>query len=195
MFSSCARLINSKFCIKISYLKRVTGLSIYFFCGYISLFTILFCVESIELNHTLAFCLTLIPSLIMGTGSAFGEASILGYLRLFPEGYVSGWSSGTGLAGVSGATITLICKYQHVSSKWLYLGVSPVCAVYFGAFFLSQKLRIKAEGESIIEEIQHNKVAEENIVGNTTQDKGQDNENNGEHANEIQKGKEYLFII
>lgn len=195
MFSSCARLINSKFCIKISYLKRVIGLSIYFFCGYISLFTILFCVENIELNHTLAFCLTLIPSLIMGTGSAFGEASILGYLRLFPEGYVSGWSSGTGLAGVSGATITLICKYQHVSSKWLYLGVSPVCAIYFGAFFLSQKLKIKAEGESIIEDIHHNKGDEENVVDNTNQDKGQGDENNGAPSKNIKKGKSFIYYM
>ena len=73
MFSSTARIINSKFCIKISYIKRITGLAIYFFIGYISLFTILFFVEGDKLNHTVAFLLTLIPSLIMGTGSAFGS--------------------------------------------------------------------------------------------------------------------------
>ena len=157
MFSSTARIINSKFCIKISYIKRITGLAIYFFIGYISLFTILFFVEGDKLNHTVAFLLTLIPSLIMGTGSAFGEASILGYLRLFPEGYVSGWSSGTGLAGVSGASITLIVKYKNISSKWLYLAVSPVCLIYFLAFLFSKQLREKAETKNVLEKIHDTK--------------------------------------
>lgn len=56
----------------------------------------------------------------MGTSSSFGEATILGYLRLFPDGFVVGWSSGTGLAGVAGASITLLTKKLGVNSKYLY---------------------------------------------------------------------------
>lgn len=70
----------------------------------------------------------------MGTGSSFGEASLLGFLRLFPKDLVAGWSSGTGLAGVSGATITLLVKLYGLDNKFLFLYVSPVCAVYFLVF-------------------------------------------------------------
>ena len=189
MFSSTARIINSKFCIKISYIKRITGLAIYFFIGYISLFTILFFVEGDKLNHTLAFLLTLIPSLIMGTGSAFGEASILGYLRLFPEGYVSGWSSGTGLAGVSGAFITIIVKYQNISSKWLYLAVSPVCLIYFFAFFFSKKLRETVEAKNVLEKIHDTQDIENDNKEeeNDEEDKSRPTENLGNISDMINK--------
>lgn len=32
-----------------------------------------------------------------------GEAVILGYLKVFPSDLVSGWSSGTGMAGIMGS--------------------------------------------------------------------------------------------
>ncbi len=143
-FSSLSRFINSKFCIKISYFKRLLGLSIYFFSGYISLFIILQIVESKkDFNNTLAFFLTLIPSIIMGTGSSFGEATNLGYIRTFPKDYISGWSSGTGFAGVFGALISLCCKKYEWKLKNLYLFVSPVALIYFVCFYISFKVKEK----------------------------------------------------
>ena len=141
-FSSISRFINSKFCIKVTYFKRLLGLSIYFFIGYISLFIILHIVESTDnFNNTLAFALTLIPSIIMGTGSAFGEATNLGYIRTFPKDFISGWSSGTGFAGVFGAFITLSCKKFEWKLKNLYLLISPVAFIYFICFFISYKVK------------------------------------------------------
>ncbi|MCQ2819453.1 MAG: battenin family protein [archaeon] len=77
----------------------------------------------------------------MGTGCSFGEATLLGFLRLFPDGYVSGWSSGTGLAGVAGAGLTFLFKLKGTSSKWLYLGVSPICLIYFFCYFITSKIK------------------------------------------------------
>ena len=111
LFNFISGLINSKFCITISYFKRVLGLSIYFCLGYLFLFTILTIIDNTnDFNNNLAFFLTLIPSVMMGTGQAFGEATFLGYIRTFPEDYVAGWSSGTGFAGVVGASLSLIFK-------------------------------------------------------------------------------------
>ena len=64
---------------------------------------------------------------------------------------------GTGLAGVSGASITLIVKYKNISSKWLYLAVSPVCLIYFLAFLFSKQLREKAEAKNVLEKIHDTK--------------------------------------
>lgn len=88
----------------------------------------------------------------MGTGSAFGEATLLGYLRLFPDGYVVGWSSGTGLAGVAGASITLFAKKKGVNSKYLYLFASPLAILYYFAFFATMKMKNTIDSREISKE-------------------------------------------
>ena len=109
--NSVARFINSRCLITFSYFKRILGLSIYFFVGYVLLFIILTIIDNYEdFNQTVAFLLTLIPTIIMGTGQSLGEATFLGYIRTFPEDYVSGWSAGTGLAGISAAVLSLTFK-------------------------------------------------------------------------------------
>ena len=148
LFNSISRFINSKFCITISYFKRVLGLSIYFCFGYLFLFTVLTIIDKKkedgdEFNHILAFVLTLIPAVIMGTGQSFGEATFLGYIRTFPEDYVSGWSSGTGFAGVFGASLSLIFKLinENFDLKNLYLIISPVTIIFFFAFYMTFKIK------------------------------------------------------
>lgn len=144
--SSLTRVVNSKFCIRFAYMTRVIILSIYFLVGYLLLFTILLIVDSDpNFSKLLAFCLSLIPSFIMGTGQAFGEANILGYLRTFPEGYVSGWSTGTGFAGVVGAGISLLSKTQSRNTGYIYLYVSPVTIIYFACFYTTTILQNKAK--------------------------------------------------
>ena len=146
MCSSLTRVVNSKFCIRFKYMTRVIILSIYFLVGYLLLFTILLIVDSDpNFSKVLAFCLSLIPSFIMGTGQAFGEANILGYLRTFPEGYVSGWSTGTGFAGVVGAGISLLSKTQSRNSGYIYLYISPVTIVYFACFYTTTIFQKKAK--------------------------------------------------
>ena len=127
-FNSVARFINSKYLITLSYFKRILGLSIYFFSGYLFLFIILTIIDSYEeFNQKLAFLLTLIPTIIMGTGQSLGEATFLGYIRTFPEDYVSGWSAGTGLAGIIAAILSLAFKLLegHFDLKNLYIIISP----------------------------------------------------------------------
>jgi hypothetical protein len=86
------------------------------------------------------FTLTLIPSLIMGTGSALGEATIIGALRNYPKNLITGWSSGTGMAGISGALLTLITKIFKIKTQYLYLFVSPLSLIFLAVFFLQEKM-------------------------------------------------------
>ena len=144
VFNFISRLINSKYCITISYFKRVLGLTIYFCFGYIFLFIVLTIIDNSEnFNKQLAFFLTLIPAVIMGTGQSFGEATFLGYIRTFPEDYVSGWSSGTGFAGIFGATLSVIFKLieESFQLKNLYLIISPITIIFFFAFYYTHKLK------------------------------------------------------
>ncbi len=135
-------MVNSRYLIKTSYRIGIIFLTFYFLLGYISLFLLLNAIDGDStMNKESVFYLSLIPSFIMGTGSAFGEAVVLGYLRNFPKNLVSGWSSGTGLAGVTGALITLLFKIYNVKTKTLYISISPVCFIYFVAFYIIEKLR------------------------------------------------------
>ena len=152
VFNSSARVINSKSCITISYFKRILFLSIYFCIGYLFLFAILLIIDnSDDFDEDLAFFLTLIPAVIMGTGQSFGEATFLGYIRTFPEDYVSGWSSGTGLAGVFGASLSLIFKLiqESFDLKNLYLIISPVTVLFFLAFYITYRIKNRIDNELI----------------------------------------------
>jgi hypothetical protein len=81
----------------------------------------------------------------MGTGTSFGEATILGYIRNFPKDYVSGWSSGSGVSGIVGCTISFLSKKKEWELKKLYLFVSPVAFVYFFLYFASKKIKEKLD--------------------------------------------------
>ena len=133
-FNSVARFINSRYLITFSYFKRILGLSIYFCTGYVLLFIILTVIDSYsDFNQKVAFLLTLIPTVIMGTGQSLGEATFLGYIRTFPEDYVSGWSTGTGIAGILAAILSLTFKLigDDFDLKNLYIIISPVTVLFF----------------------------------------------------------------
>ena len=100
-----------------------------------------------ETEPTLGFCLTLLPSFIMGTGYAFGESTVLGYLKSFPKDLVGGWSSGTGLSGLIWELLNLLVKLFDVELKNLYIGVSPICFLYFVFFFIVDNLKKKYDQE------------------------------------------------
>lgn len=72
----------------------------------------------------------------MGTGFAFGETTILGYLRMFPNDLVAGWGSGIGCAGLIAGTLNVIVKVNEIKLKYLYLAVSPVTIVYVINFYI-----------------------------------------------------------
>lgn len=161
LFNSISRFINSKYCITISYFKRILGLSIYFCFGYLFLFTVLTIIDySKDFDQKLSFFLSLIPAIIMGTGQSFGEATFLGYIRTFPEDYVSGWSSGTGFAGVFGASLSLIFKIinEQFELKNLYLIISPVTIIFFFAFYITFRIKTNIDNKNKIENETENNI-------------------------------------
>ena len=98
--------------------------------------------DTIGVDNSISdFFLTLIPVIMLGTASSLGEATMLGYLRTFPKEYVSGWGSGTGMAGVVGASLSLLVKKNNWILKDVYLNISLVGILYFILFFISKKLK------------------------------------------------------
>ena len=110
----------------------------YFLAAYLLLFLTLKLNSDGTINNTLGFILTMIPSFIMGTGSALGEATIIASLRNYPKNLINGWSSGTGLAGIVGALLSLIFAIEKIQTQSLYLFVSPLPLLYLFIFVLQE---------------------------------------------------------
>jgi len=113
-------------------------LGFYFLASYLLLFLTLKLNSDGTINNTLGFILTMIPSFIMGTGSALGEATIIASLRNYPKNLINGWSSGTGLAGIVGALLSLIFAIEKIQTQSLYLFVSPLPLLYLFIFVLQE---------------------------------------------------------
>ena len=159
VFSSFTRIINSKYCINISYFVRVISLAIYFFIGYLSLFFILQN-ANISKNNNRAFWLTMIPTTIVGTAESFGEVTILGYAGTFRGNYISGWNIGSSFAGVCGSFLSLLFKRLKTNLKYIYLFLSPIAVLYLFIFMLIHLCGYKDRKNYIIKQ-KYNKMHEE----------------------------------
>jgi battenin len=97
------------------------------------------------------FWIALIGIVMCGLSSTFGENTTLGYLHMRQKSLISAWSSGTGFAGVAGATlyILLTCvaadtveEGQETTSKlkgmnkFAFLATVPVVLIYWLAYFV-----------------------------------------------------------
>ena len=151
VFAILTRLVNSKFCLKISYKKRIYFLCVWFMLGYLSMFIILQ-LHKAYLNsyEGLCFGLSFIPCFFLGSSYAFGETAMLSYLRLFPKTLIAGWSSGTGISGILSALLNLSSQMSDgFSLKYLYLILFPVGIIYLVLFMLT--FRILKEQERKIQ--------------------------------------------
>jgi hypothetical protein len=166
------RVLNSKFFIKVPYKKRVIALSLLMIFGYLSMFIILKLHHSIlKHENTVCFLLSLIPSCLLGASYAFGENAILAYLKLFPKEFLGGWSSGTGLSGLTGASLNLSSQLiKNFGIINLYLYLTPLGIVYFLFFLFTEKLKGCYEKPNILGGLLEN---EEDI----TQEKNNDDYN------------------
>ena len=80
------------------------------------------------------FYMSLVASIITGIGSALGEGTILGFLKLFPGNGISYYGSGTGFAGITGAMIFIALKPLGISDGGIYLVALPTFIPYYLCF-------------------------------------------------------------
>jgi hypothetical protein len=198
IFSSIMRVLNSRFFIKVPYKKRVIALSIFMIFGYLSMYIVLKLHKSkLENENALCFLLSLIPSCLLGASYAFGENAILAYLKLFPKEYLGGWSSGTGLSGLTGASLNLSSQLiKNFGVVNLYLYLTPLGIIYFLFFFFTEKLKecyinnddyrtflLNNENKNITLTDEKNKDETVNKINNETNNEENSNENEEENKN------------
>ena len=67
-------------------------------------------------KYEASFWISLVSSVILGTVSAFGESTTLGFCKGFPSSVVGYFGSGTGFAGVFGSGIILLLQSAGLSN-------------------------------------------------------------------------------
>ena len=187
IFNLAIRLLNSKFCLKVSYKKRVIIICLLNVFGYASMFGVLKLHEGpLHDMKEICFILSFIPCFLLGASYAFGESAMIAYLRLFPKTLIGGWSSGSGI--ISGSLNFLTQLFGSFSLDILYLVLTPVGPLYIIFFFWTSKLLKKdldiPSGEiirdtSVNTSSQNEKEDENNAINteeNLVDDKGETEE-------------------
>ena len=95
--------MNAKYMIKVKHMTRMMINSTNMAIGFLVISFA--CTYN---TNVASFYISLFASIVLGTVSAFGESTILGFCKGFPSSVVGYFGSGTGFAGVFGAGITLI---------------------------------------------------------------------------------------
>ena len=190
IFNLAIRLLNSKFCLKVSYKKRVIIICLLNVFGYASMFGVLKLHEGpLHDMKEICFILSFIPCFLLGASYAFGESAMIAYLRLFPKTLIGGWSSGTGVSGIISGSLNFLTQlFGSFSLDILYLVLTPVGPLYIIFFFWTYKLLKKdldiPSGEiirdtSVNTSSQNEKEDENNAINteeNLVDDKGETEE-------------------
>ena len=82
-----------------------------------------------------SFYVVMLGALIIGTGSAFGEISHYGYLKLFPTEYIGPFISGTGISGLAGSLLYLILHAYRVPDWLIFVFLVILALLYLTNFF------------------------------------------------------------
>lgn len=82
-----------------------------------------------------SWALCLVSVVIIGTSSSFGESVLLGHMRKYSPDIVSGWSSGTGMAGVGGSLGYLVFVAVKMSNIQIFAILAPLGVIYCVLFF------------------------------------------------------------
>ena len=72
--------------------------------------------------------------MLVGCAQTLGEVTMLGYFKFFPANIVSGWASGTGMAGLFGSAFYIMLKYMDINFFTIYMSCIPLVLVYYLIF-------------------------------------------------------------
>lgn len=76
----------------------------------IGLITFYFSFKLVGVDDDIGFGMSLFASLICGAFTSVGTCTIIGYLKAIPAEFIGGWSSGSGIAGITGSCTYLLLK-------------------------------------------------------------------------------------
>jgi battenin len=135
-FSIGVKLFNAKYLLQIHHKIRI-GIAVSFFL--IGVINISFALENEN------FFLCLFGCMLLGIGGAIGDANIQGFIKGFPSETFTGYSSGTGGAGVFGSYYYLALKIYEFDSSQIFKFLFPAYIIYFFCFLYLVQQKVKLD--------------------------------------------------
>lgn len=111
-------------------------------CGFILFY---FAYMLIGKEDGIGFLISLLATLVIGSFTSVGSCTIMGFIKAFPADSVSGYSSGTGLAGISGAGMYLFFSTIGLSFNYVVLLLMPIALIYTANFRFILDLKTQVE--------------------------------------------------
>ena len=96
-------------------------------------------------QDTLGFLMSLFAALIIGGFTSVGRTTIVGFLKTFEPESISGFSSGTGLAGISRSTLYLLFSSIGLTLNIIVLLLIPVALLYLFVFKVILDLKARLD--------------------------------------------------
>jgi len=120
VFSVIVKLLNAKFFLHINHNIKIIIAASGFTIGYLVMIGAgyLHSDNPEESHDGWGFTLSLIGSLIVGSCVGLGDCTVLGFMKVFPSIVVSGYASGTGMAGVFGSFYYLLLSGVFELPQW-----------------------------------------------------------------------------
>ena len=130
------RVVNSRYLMKIKHQYKI-------WCAIVfSVLSIGFLILSKQIQ---LFGFTIVSCLLVGFSISLGDCTIIGFMKCFPAIIFSGYSSGTGMSGVVGATFYLVLKFFSVPFEYIVLSLLVFYPIYGLCFYLVMRLKVQLE--------------------------------------------------
>lgn len=131
VFGGVVRVLNSRYLLKFKHQNKIIWVVIAWSTGFTIFF---FSYMLIGKNDTIGFIMSLTATVIIGSFASVGDATIIGFMKAIPAENIAGWSSGTGIAGLTGAGLYLIFSTIGMEFNHIVIALFPISFIYFANF-------------------------------------------------------------
>lgn len=124
-------VFNSRYLLKYRHVVKIVCVVVAWIFGFGVFF---FAYLLVGKQNTLGFVMSLVATLIIGGFTSVGSTTIVGFLKAFEADSISGFSSGTGLAGISGSSLYLLFSSIGLTFNIIVLMLVPAALLYLMIF-------------------------------------------------------------
>lgn len=137
VFALFIYLFSGRFLVKYPHKSRIIATIFFIILG---ICTIIFAI------YSLSFGVAIAGSIFLGIGTILGASTNLGFLKAFPPETVTGWTSGSGLAGVLASLLYLVIKLLKFNPIYPFMFLLPLYSLYLVCFWKLSKQQLLGRG-------------------------------------------------
>jgi len=143
IFSALLRVFNSQYLLRIKHFNKIATVVLIWVVGY-ALFYLSFQID----DNDVGFLIMILATLLIGNFASVANVTAVGFMKTFPARVVTGFSSGTGFAGIVGSGVVVLTKAVKLQFEYVCLAFIPISIMYLVIFRTIQAQKIHKPGEA-----------------------------------------------